>query len=133
MHKCNIEARIEAQIARPPVAAFYQRRHSCCVTTQMPSSRFVTAWAATQSQMFLVRYISHVTRLNHTAAASSSEGCIIIGMAVPMTAAVRVSVPKGTVHQVSLTAKRIRKPRRKNSSMIGTIRARPRKRIARNV
>src|SRR3972149_1805172 len=40
----------------------------------MPKSRLVTAWAATQSQMLRVRTISQVTRLNQTAAASSSAG-----------------------------------------------------------
>ena len=40
----------------------------------MPRSRFVTAWAATQSQMFLVRTISQVTRLNQTSGGEEFAG-----------------------------------------------------------
>ena len=58
----------------------------------------MTAWAATQSQMFLVRTISQVTRLNQTKEASSSPGCISMGTAVPTTAASGVTLPKGTSH-----------------------------------
>ena len=61
----------------------------------MPRSKFVTAWAATQSQMFLVRNINQVTRLNQTAAARSSPGCISMGTAVPMTAAASSECAEG--------------------------------------
>ncbi len=49
----------------------------------MPSKKFVTAWAATQSQMLRVRIINQVTAENQTSTAKISVGgCVSIGIAV---------------------------------------------------
>ena len=110
----------------------YIKNQSPEYNTHSPISRFVTACATTQSQIFFVRIISHVTIENHTAAASNSCGCINIGTPVPTSKASGVAVANGTVHQSTWMKYRIKKPRKKNSSMIGTTITRPKNRIAKN-
>jgi len=83
--------------------------------------------------MFRVRIISQVTMENETAAANYSPGCMSIGTAVPNATAKALPLPNGIAHQSGATAKRIRKPRRKNSSMSGTTAASPTNRTIKNV
>src|SRR5262245_28711870 len=99
----------------------------------MPSSRLVTAWAATQSQILRVFQPSQVTSENQAAAANSSPGCIAIGNSVPTAAASGVSAPIGTFGQSASITNRITNPRKKNSSITGTIAASPQKRTARKL
>ena len=117
------------------IRAALQRRVSYIIhqspesTTYTPSSRFVTAWAATQSQMLRVRTINQVISENQATAASiSPPTCIISGTAVPTKTAVRLTEPKGTRHQSACMTNRITNPRKKNSSITGTTQHNPMKR-----